>query len=144
VVEAKYPGLATIGIWWQGHRRQEVQVTDEHISVKLVENLVTRMDFNNHLESNRREFDKIGPAGRDENTAIRHEIAAAVQHSQEMLMDKLEKNRRELSDKLDHIPSRNHRRPEQRQRAVAMTVLKPSLFLDNGEIGRIVLDISDF
>jgi hypothetical protein len=42
--------------WGAGH-------TDEHISVELVENLVTRTDFNNHLESNRREFDKIWPAG---------------------------------------------------------------------------------
>lgn len=85
--------------WGAGH-------TDEHISVELVENLVTKTDFNNRLESNRREFDKIWATGRDENTAIRHGIAAAVQHSQEMLMDKLEKNRRELSDKLDHIPNR--------------------------------------
>ena len=56
--------------------------------------------------SNRWEFDKIWAPGRDENAAIRHEIATAVQHSQEMLMDKLEKNRCELSNKLDHIPNR--------------------------------------
>jgi hypothetical protein len=88
------------GFFWAGH-------TDEHISVKLVENFVTRTGLNNHPRiSNRWEFDKIWAPGRDENAAIRHEIATAVQHSQEMLMDKLEKNRCELSNKLDHIPSR--------------------------------------
>jgi hypothetical protein len=98
--------MATIGLWWQGRRRQEVQVNGDRISVELTENPVTRTDFHNHLDSSRREIDKIWATVRDENTAIRHEITEAVQHSQEMLMDKLEQNRRELSDKLDHMPSR--------------------------------------
>jgi DNA transposition AAA+ family ATPase len=88
--------------------------------VKLVENLVTRTDFNNHLESNRRKFDKIWATGRAENTAVRHEIATALQHSQEMLMDKLEKTARSVRQTRPH-PRPHHRRPEQCQRAVAMT-----------------------
>jgi predicted DNA-binding protein (MmcQ/YjbR family) len=98
--------MATIGLWWQGRRRQEVQVTGDRISVELTEDPVTRTDFHKHLDASRHELDKVWTTMRDENTAIRHEITEAVQHSQEMLMDKLEKNRRELSDKLDHMPGR--------------------------------------
>jgi hypothetical protein len=96
--------LATIGLWWQGRQRQDA--AGNLTSLSPAEAAIVKPDFDKHLDSNRREFDRIWATVRDENTAIRHEITEAVQHSQEMLMDKLEKNRRELSDKLDTIPSR--------------------------------------
>jgi hypothetical protein len=95
-------GLATIGIWWQGRGQPPSPPAPAEIQPAVI----TRADFVDHVESSRRELDEIRATGRAENTAIRHEITEAVQHSQEMLMDKLEKNRLELSAKLDRMPSR--------------------------------------
>jgi len=50
---------------------------------------------------------KSGATMRDENTAIRREITDAVQHSQEMLMGQLEKNRANYQTSSTTFPARS-------------------------------------
>lgn len=67
-----------------------------------------------------------------------------MQLLQERLRDKLEKNRRELSDKLDHSPDRIIAGLNNAKGLLQGWTLKPSLFLDDGEVGRTVLGISNY
>jgi len=85
--------------------KQRVKL-DQPLDVQLVEQFTNKQEFNGAQKMARKEFDDIWATVRFENTAIRREITAAVQHTQETLMEKLEDNRRELSNQITAMPDR--------------------------------------
>jgi hypothetical protein len=86
-------------------KKSDVRV-EQPLDVKILETLASKSDVQALAKSTRKEFDDLWFTVRNENTAIRKEITSAVSHSQEVVMDKLENNRVELSEKLDNMPDR--------------------------------------
>ena len=84
-------------------RKADVKV-EQPIDVNILESLASKDELSALAKASRKEFDDLWFTVRSENTAIRKEITGAVTHSQEVVMEKLEKNRVELGGQLQNMP----------------------------------------